>query len=121
MARRQIREMIMTDSFQVTLRRRQKIATASGGWAWGEYEALQPQTARLIPFKRRVTEFLQNTELGEVSDLPYVLLGFHDMDAQRDDRFTYRGDEFILVTKDIGEPEVKCLFQVDYFGGGING
>lgn len=120
MSRRQIREMIMTDVFSVTLRRRTKIDQPSGGWKWSEYASLAPQDVRLIPFKRRVTEFLVNTEIGDIPDLPYILLGFHDMDAKRGDRFTYRGDEFELITEDIGEPEVKCLFQVDYYGGGIN-
>lgn len=120
MSRRQIREMIMTDVFSVTLKRRTKLSQPSGGWKWSDYVPLEPQNARLIPFKRRVTEFLVNTEIGDVPDLPYILLGFHTMDAKRGDKFTYRGDEFELITADIGEPEVKCLFQVDYYGGGIN-
>lgn len=120
-ARRQIDAMIKADPFMVSLRRRPRVKGPDGAWTWGVEQLLAPQQGRLIPFKRRMTEFLQNTEFGDVPDLPYVLLGRHDFDLQRGDRFTYNGQEFEVQTIDIHEPEVKTAAHVDYFGGNVNG
>jgi hypothetical protein len=122
MARRQIEAMILADPTEVTFRRRTKTSTPDGGWKWGTPQdiSIGSQQVCLIPFKRRITEFLKNTELGDVSDLPYVLLGRHTLDIQKDDLFTVDNQEFQVITIDISEPEVKLAAQVDYFGGGIN-
>jgi hypothetical protein len=121
MARRQIRAMIQADPISVTLSRRTKTKTAANGWVWSSPTALAAQTCRLIPFGMRVTQFLLNTDLGKLPQLPYLLLGPAGMDAKRGDTFVFNGDNFELVTEDIGEPEVKCLYQVDYWGGENNG
>lgn len=123
MARRQIDEMIKTDPVQVTFRRKVKTETADGGYTMSGPQPLQrgPQQARLIPFKRRMTEFLANTEVGELPNLPYVLLGRYNLDVQRGDLFTVDGEEFEVKTLDISEREVKTLAHVDYYGGGDNG
>lgn len=120
MARRQIAAMIEADWILVTFRRRPRVETADGGWTFGPEVALAPQKVRLIPFKRRMTEFLANTELGDVPDLPYILLGRHNLDIQRGDRFTYAQEEFEVKTLDIAEPEVKVVAHVDYYGGNKN-
>lgn len=120
MSRRQIKEMIDSDPIEVQFRRRAKIPTPSGGYKLGPEAPLDLQKVRLIPFKRRMTDFLVNTELGELSDLPYVLLGFHTLDCQKGDVFNCPLGEFEVKTFDIGEPEVKRAFQVDYYGGEDN-
>lgn len=120
-ARRQVEAMIKADPIWIQLRRREKIAELGNSWRWGPEEILGPQQAMLVPFKRRLSEMLINTELGDLVELPYVLLGRHNLDAQKDDRFTWNGDEFVLKSKDIGEPEIKAVFIVDYFGGETNG
>ena len=121
MARRQINALIKADPIQVVFRRKTKIETPDGGWRWGPAVPLPDQEVCLIPFKRRMTEFLKNTELGDVPDLPYVLLGRYNLDIEPDDLFTYNGDEFQVKTIDMAEPEVKTAAQIDYFGGGTNG
>jgi len=120
MSRRQISAMIDADPIQISLTRKVRVTTPAGGWTWGAPITLAPQKCRLIPFSRRQTEFLLNTEAGFIPELPYILLGFHTMDIQRDDTFTWNGDKFQVVTMDIGEPEVKSLYQVDYWGGENN-
>lgn len=121
-ARRQIDAMIRADAVMVTFLRREKVDTGDGGWRWGELAPLPaPQQIALIPFKRRMTEFLKNTELGEVSDLPYVLLGRYNLNVRKHDRFVISGQEYEVKTIDMGEPEVKTAAQVDYYGGGPNG
>lgn len=121
MSRRQIREMIAADPVNVVFRRTPKVDDGAGGWSYGTETSLASQTIRLIPFKRRITEFLKNTELGDVPDLPYIFLGLHTLDVLPGDRFTYNGDEYEVKTIDMGEPEVKTAGQVDYYGGGTNG
>lgn len=121
MARRQIDAMILADPLDVTFLRRQKVDTLDGGWKLSDPTPLaEAQQVRLIPFKRRMTEFLTNTELGNVSDLPYVLLGRHTLDIEKGDTFTWDEQTFEVITLDISEPEVKTAAHIDYFGGGIN-
>lgn len=120
MARRQIRAMIESDKITVVIQRRMKISTPGNGWKWGPTVTLDPQEAALMPFKRRMTEFLVNTELGDVPDLPYLLLGYPDLDVRKDDRFTWNGEEFVVGTVDF-KKEVRVAAQVDYFGGNSNG
>ncbi len=122
MDRRQIAEMIRRDPIDVQFVRRPKIETGAGGWRWGPAETLEPQRVCMIPFKRRMTDFLNNTELGDVPDLPYVLVGRHDLDVKKDDIFTVEGlGTFQVKTFDLSEPEVKTAVQVDYYGGERNG
>ena len=115
MERRQIDALIKADPVDVVFHRRSRIDTPGGGWKWGPETSLPPQEVALIPFKRRMTEFLANTELGNVPDLPYVLVGRHDLDIQRDDWFIHLGDKFQVQTIDL-KTEVRVAAQVDYFG-----
>lgn len=122
--RRQIAQMIEDDPTEVVLRRRERVEVPGGGWRWADPvdgTPLKPQTVKLIPFKRRMTQFLVGTELGPMADLPYVLLGYHDMDIQKDDLFTFEGGEFEVKTLDLSEPEIKLAAAIDYYGGGVNG
>jgi hypothetical protein len=121
--RRQTAQLIKDDPTTIVLRRRVKLEVPGGGWRWETQGGtpLQPQVVKLIPFKRRMTQFLISTELGPVADLPYVLLGFHDMDIARGDLFSLEGGEFEVKTLDLSEPEIKVSAAIDYYGGGVNG
>lgn len=124
MERRQIRALILSDPIELTLMRAEKVKQPSGGYKFGSLAPVlpngEPQIATLIPFKRRMTEFLVNTELGEVPDLPYVLLGFHTLDIKKDDVFDWEGDRFEVKTVDLKQ-EVRIAAHVDYYGGNKNG
>lgn len=119
-ARRQIAEILRRDGVELVLRRRTKVSAPGGGWKWGAEAPLEPQLMALIPFKRRMTEFLVATELGDVPDLPYTILGAHDLDIEPKDRFTWEGDEYEVQTVDIKQ-EVRIAAHVDYYGGAKNG
>jgi hypothetical protein len=119
MGRRQIARMIEDDPITVVLYRRVRETVPGGGWRFkgsGVGDPLRAQRMRLIPFKRRITQQLVSTELGELTDLPYILLGYHDADIQRGDYFRYNGDEFEVRGIDIAEPEIKTVCEVDYYG-----
>lgn len=115
MERRQVAAIIAADPIDVVFHRREKVEVHGGGWKWGPETPLPPQTIALIPFKRRMTDFLVNTELGNVPNLPYVLLGRWDLDIRADDWFTYGSDRMEVKTIDF-KTEVRIAAQVDYFG-----
>ena len=120
MERRQIDALIRSDRVYITLHRRDKIDVPGGGWRWGPEQTLNPQEVALIPFKRRMTEFLVATELGDVPDLPYTILGRHDLDVRAGDWFLWEGDKYEVITVDLKQ-EVRVAAHVDYFGGTKNG
>lgn len=119
-SRRQIAAMIAADPVDIILKRKQKIDAPGGGWRWGPETPLPPQTVTLVPFKRRLTEFLINTELGEIPNLPYVVVGDHTLDIKENDVFIWEADTFIVKTIDV-KVEVRVAAQVDYLGGTKNG
>lgn len=120
MGRRQIDALIRSDPIELILRRRAKIDVPGGGWRFGSETSLPPQTVTLTPFKRRMSEFVVGTELGEIIDGAYVVLGYSDLDIKRDDRFTHAGQEFTVVQVDI-KTEVRTAAIVDYFGAKTSG
>jgi hypothetical protein len=120
MERRQIEALIKADEVTITLHRREKLAVPGGGWKWGPETELTPQRMALIPFKRRMTEFLVATEIGDVPDLPYMILGRYNLNIAKDDWFFWQGDKFEVQTVDIKQ-DVRIAAHVDYFGGLKNG
>ncbi len=119
MSRRQINAMILKDFVNISFIRKTKVDVAGGGWRWSDPTPIDPQQVSLIPFKRRMSELLINTEIGDVPDLPYVLLGRHNLDIMPDDIFIYQGETFQVITIDL-KREVRVAAHVDYFGGGNN-
>lgn len=119
MARRQVAAEIASDPVEVAIIRRPKIDTGDGGWRWGEDATLPPITVLIMPAKRRLGEMTVNTELGEVPNYPYILLGYHDADIKRDDSFYWNGDRFQVKTLHIKD-QVSKTAQIDYYGGTNN-
>jgi hypothetical protein len=115
MGRRQIDAIIREDPVMIVFNRRERIDVHGGGWRWGADVPQAPQQVTLIPFKRRMVEFLINTELGNVPDLPYVLLGRWNLNIQEQDWFTYGGEKFTVQTIDL-KREIRIAAHVDYFG-----
>lgn len=121
MARRQVRAEIKTDPVEILPVRRTKVSDGAGGWRWGpEAPIEEAQEVLIAPAKRRLSDFLVNTELGPVVDYPFILLGYHDADILPDDTFTWAGDTFQVKSIHI-KTEVSKVAQIDYFGGTQNG
>lgn len=116
MARRQVDAEIRTDPIQVAIIRRPKIDTLDGGWRWGVDITLSPITVLIMPAKRRMGEMTVNTDMGEVVNYPYILLGYYSDDIIRDDSFYWNGDRFQVKTLHIKD-QVSKTAQIDYFGG----
>lgn len=119
MARRQVDAEIKTDPVQIEILRRPKVDTPDGGWRLGELETKSPITVLIMPAKRRLSEMTVNTEMGEVVDYPYILLGYHFDDILRDDSFYWNGDRFQVATLHIKD-QVSKTAQIDYFAGTNN-
>lgn len=120
MARRQINALIQSDPTQIVLTRTTMVADGAGGFKKGPQVVLDPQTITIVPFKRRMSEMLINTELGDVVEYPYIVLGYPTLDIQREDTFTWNGDSFSVHAVDIKQ-DVRVSAAVDYTGGRTNG
>lgn len=117
MGRRQHKRLISDDKVEVVFRRRPRVDTPGGGWRYtGPEKKLRPQTVTLVPFKRRMTEFLVNTEMGNVKDMPYVLIGPPGLDIQEGDLFEYKNENYEVKTIDPMDRETRIAAQVDYYG-----
>ena len=120
MGRRQVDAIIRADPAVITLVRRAKVSTPDGGWRWDSPATLPPIEVSIVPAKRRLSEMLVNTELGDVVDYPYVILARWNTDIRRNDRFTWNGDQFEVQSIHIKQ-EQEVIALVDYYGGANNG
>lgn len=97
MRQRVMQGFISADSISITLTRKTKIASGNGSWTEGSPVTLPPQKFRLVPFKRRLSKELANTQDGSIPLLDYVLVAPTGADVQRDDEFTYQGFQCKIV------------------------
>lgn len=121
MARRQVQAEIQTDPVDIIPTRKTKVKDGSGGWRWSPPTPIdEPQTVLIAPAKRRLSDMIVNTELGNVVDYPFILVAKHDADIEQDDTFSWNGEQFQVKSIHI-KTEVSKIVQVDYFGGNTNG
>jgi hypothetical protein len=122
MARRQVQAEINSDPVEILPSRRTKVDDGAGGWRYaGPPTPIdKPLRVLIAPAKRRLSDMVVNTELGQVIDYPYIVLARHDADIERDDTFFWQGEEYQVKSIHI-KTEVSKVAQVDYFGGNQNG
>lgn len=120
MARRQIDALIRSNPLSLVLVRHARVEAPGGGYRKGEPTNIVPQTVTLIPFKRRMTEFMVNTELGDIPNLEYVLLGYYNTNIMRGDTFTYNGEQFEVDQVEF-EKDIRVAAAIIYQGGLSNG
>lgn len=116
MHRREIAAFIKADPVSVTLTPHQRTKTPSGGWKSEALPPRQPQDVRLVPFKRRLTDVTSNNTAGEVTIVPYELIGNSDVEVARGDTFTWGDEQFKVEWVDIRR-DVRVAAGVDYLGG----
>lgn len=116
MSRRQIARLINADKVEIVISRRPRVTAPGGGWRYGVGVNLPPQIVSIIPFKRRMSEIVINTESGDVLSGDYVILGEHDLDVARYDTFTLAGEHFRVIQVDL-KVEVRKAALVEYYGG----
>ena len=121
MSRRIVNAEINADPSYVLVMRAIRVDTADGGYKDLPRAAIgsTPQQVLIVPAKRRLSDMLINTELGDLPKYPYLLVARHDADFKRGDTFEWRGDDFQV--KSVHEkPGISWTIQVDYFGGDHN-
>lgn len=123
MERRQIEAIIKADPVELVFMRSEKVSTPDNSWTWGPPTPIykpgtqnDPQTVAMIPLKRRLSDMINNTELGDVIELPYTLVCFHDADVKRNDTFEIDGEKYCVKWLDI-KRQVRKTAGVDYYGG----
>lgn len=115
MSRRQIRAMVEADEFQLVLTRRAKVDLPDGGWRWGPEVVLPPQTATLLPYKRRMSDMVIDTEQGDLTVYQYLVVAEGPLDILRDDEFEHLDRKFRVDSVDV-KTEVRTSASVIYLG-----
>lgn len=120
MLRQVMREFILANYRTIQLRRPHFSKTEAGGYVRSNWEVVEPQQFRLIPFKRRITDQALEVADGEIPNLPYVLVGFHDCNLKRNDEFFYNGGYYrVLGVEPNTEDRVhtdRVMAQLKYLG-----
>lgn len=85
---------------ELVLTRPSRVKDGVGGWTEQDPVELDPQKFRIVVFKRRLTQFMDNIDEGEVPNLNYTLVGYPDADIEKGDMFTYEGNTYTVVAID---------------------
>lgn len=114
--RRLVRAFIEADSIQVQLVRQvNRTKTEAGGWVTFPAPALPPQTARIVPSKRRFDNGLVNSEAGQIPHSEWLLLGFYNLDVEVNDTFLWQGSHY-RITGILPNREERTLCSMTYHG-----
>lgn len=89
--RRVMAEFIRVDGREIRLQRPTLEKTPTGGFRKAAWEVLPPQTFRLVPYKRRLTDMVKQVADGEIPILYYVLVGLWNANIERMDEFELDG------------------------------
>lgn len=89
---------INADPINIVLSRATKVSTPAGGYVEGTPVLLAPQTFRMTPFKRRLSDFTKDTQDGKIPQADYILTGRWDCDILRGDTFTFNGDDLEVIS-----------------------
>jgi len=89
--RRNLDAFIRSDPTMITLVRTAKVQTSAGGWVKGTSTPIPAQQMRFVPFKRRMSDAVNNTQDGPLSLAEYILVGRYNVDVQKGDEFDYNG------------------------------
>ena len=116
MRRRNMQQYINEDPVDISFIRQIKTETPAGGWTVSDAPPLAPQRGRIIPAKRRYADMHVNTEAGQIALWPYILIGFHNMNIQEDDRFVWLGNTYQVKSIE-PDREERTQAAIDFYGG----
>lgn len=89
--RKVMAEFIKADGRSITLMRPTFTKTGTGGYDKGSFASQDPQTFRLVMYRRRLTDLTTPKADGEIPTLPYVLVGAFNSNVERMDEFLLDG------------------------------
>ena len=117
MQHRQIEAFVDAEEISVELWRKDRMELTSGGYGWGDPYQLPAQRARLVPYKRRYTEIVVNTQYGDVPELQYLLIfPTPDANIKREDWFFHEGARYEVESIDEVSKLVRTAAEVIYKG-----
>lgn len=110
---RQTEAFIAENPSAITIKRRSKTETASGGWKWGSPVPLpSSQTMRKVG-SNRVSVTIQRTTTDGKQVIPSaVLVGLPDADIQVGDLFDLDGKTYEVLTVDNDHPPWRMQAEV---------
>ena len=100
MQRRQVAAWKVARSVELVLTRYTRTADGAGGWTRTNPQTLMPQKFRIVVFKRRLTQFMDNIEEGNVPNLSYTVVGPPDADIEVGDTFVFEGKDYEVEAVD---------------------
>lgn len=89
------RAFILADAEDIQFSRPTRVSDGAGGWTYGSFVALAPQTCRLIPQSDDVPEIAGQD--GRMARPEYVILMEPGSDMLRYDEFTWSGIRWQIV------------------------
>src|SRR6266576_5544639 len=92
--RRNLDAFIRADPVMVTFTRSTPVQTLTGSHTKGNPTPINPQQFRFVPFKRRLSKSISNTQDGPLSLTEYVLVGRHNVDVQKGDEFSHNNRNY---------------------------
>lgn len=117
MRRKNVREFINADPIELVITREPEPTknTQTGGYVRGvTIPPLGPQTARVVPNRRRYNNGIVNSEAGDIPDTDYLLLGNHDLDVEVDDTFFWQGNKYkVTGIHELRTESTLCSIDLD--------
>lgn len=89
-------EFIRRAPVEITLRRSSRVDDGAGGWKWGAEQSIAAQTFRKSPTGSSVM-LSRTTMNGDTVVVDSLLIGEHDADIRRFDKFTLEGEEYEVI------------------------
>lgn len=95
--RRNLDAFIKADPVMITFSRPVQVSTPAGGWKPGVPVTIPAQQLRFVPFKRRMSNDVQNTQDGPLQQGNYILVGRYNTDVKKGDEFSYNSLDYKVI------------------------
>jgi len=93
---RQTAEYIASDPYPIVVHRPRRVSDGAGGWRDEGHDPLPPQPVKIQAIGRR-SQTERTTPSGTVFFATHEVIGMPDLDIQVNDRFQWRGDDWVVV------------------------
>lgn len=118
MRRRVVQAFIDADPVRISFTRATPpTKTAAGGYVQGTEITIPPQTARIVPNRRRYTDGLVNSEAGDIPNTDYLLVAPHNIDIEVDDEFVWLGEHYKITGIYTPRRQESVLAALEFTGG----
>ena len=120
MARRLVKHMVKTNVEELVLYRPQVVVQPDNSITKETPLPLPTQYASIVPFKRRFSQAIVDSEFGKIPKLPVVVLGEWDLDIERGDFFKWQDEWYTVMNLDLKKQTHKVA-EAEYHGKTLRG